>query len=310
MKMNMSVKYLTGILFVIVIVFSIAPKISGSLKDADFFSSIDSTKVIPVDGIINKSSNGGYYEFHDKLANTGRVSAIPDEFINRPGIFYIHSNLLKKVYEIKKYESNNFFITFPFIPGLEEKARIILFHVPVAWISVLGFLVSMFYGIKYLRSNKPEYDNKSLNAASLGFLFCILATITGSIWAKFSWGSFWNWDPRETSIFILLLIYTSYFALRSAVEIEEKRAKLSSVYSIIAFITVPFFIFILPRITSGLHPGSADDISSPAGGPIIKSGLSGEMKIVFYISLLAFTLLFYWLFEIKNRISKLQMTKL
>ena len=165
----------------------------------------------------------------------------------------------------------------------------------------------MIFGIKYLRSNQIEFDTKSANAAALGFMFCVLATVTGSIWAKFSWGSFWNWDPRETSIFMLLLIYTSYFALRSAVENKEKRAKLSSVYSIIAFTTVPFFIFILPRITAGLHPGSADDMTSPSGGPVIRSGMSAEMRVVFYFSLLAFTLFFWWLLNLRNRTSKLEL---
>jgi heme exporter protein C len=306
----MKIKYFTGFLFVVVIVFAVTPKISGSLDDVKFYSSIDSLKTIPVNASISKSSANDYYEITDKHANKGRIAEVSSDLLDKSVIFYLRYDKNNSLFEIKKYEYNNFFITFPFIPGLEEKARIILFHVPVAWISVLGFLVSMFYGIKYLRSNNLEYDLKSMNAASLGFLFCILATVTGSIWAKFSWGSFWNWDPRETSIFILLLIYTSYFALRSAIEIEEKKAKLSSVYSIIAFVTVPFFIFILPRITSGLHPGSADDVASPAGGPVVRSGLSGEMKIVFYLSLIAFTLLFYWLFDLKNRISKLETTKI
>lgn len=306
----MKIKYITGILFVIVIVFSLAPKVSGSLHDAAFYSEIDSTKIIPVSGVIKYSTHGEYFEIFDENSGSGIVNGFNPDEVGKKRLFYIRYNKHEKYYSVVKSETNTFFFNFPFIPGLEEKARIILFHVPVAWVSVLGFLVSMFYGVKYLRSNNSEYDIKSVNSASLGFLFCILATITGSIWAKFSWGSFWNWDPRETSIFILLLIYTSYFALRSAIEIEEKKAKLSSVYSIIAFITVPFFIFVLPRITSGLHPGSADDAMSPAGGPVVKSGLSGEMKIVFYISLAAFTLLFYWLFDLKNRISKLQTKKI
>ena len=96
---------------------------------------------------------------------------------------------------------------FPIIPGLGEKAKIIFFHVPAAWLSVLAFLMAMIYGIRYLRNKNLDEDAKSAAALQLGMMFCVLATITGSIWAKFNWGSFWNWDPRETSIFILLLIY-------------------------------------------------------------------------------------------------------
>ena len=123
---------------------------------------------------------------------------------------------------------------FPRIPGLEEKARNIFFHVPVAWTTVVAFLVSMVYGILYLRTKKMDYDIISVSSAGLGFVFCVLATITGALWAKFNWGSFWNWDPRETSIFVLLLIYGAYFALRSALDTEEKRATLSAAYAVVA----------------------------------------------------------------------------
>lgn len=187
----------------------------------------------------------------------------------------------------------------PVIPGLEEKARLIFFHVPVAWLSVLAFLTSMWYAVRYLRTKDLTEDTKSSAAAGLGFLFCILATLTGAIWAKFNWGSFWNWDPRETSIFVLLLIYGAYFSLRSAVENAEKRAALSSVYGILAAVTVPFFIFVLPRITSGLHPGSKGD---PDGaGPVIDFRMSPNMRVIFFTSLFAFTLLFIWMFRLRVR---------
>ncbi len=96
------------------------------------------------------------------------------------------------------------FFEFPVIPGLEEKARNIFFHVPTAWTTTLAFLVSLFYGVRYLRTKNIDYDLKSVTSAGLGLLFCILATVTGAVWAKFNWGSFWNWDPRQTSIFISL----------------------------------------------------------------------------------------------------------
>src|ERR1043166_1407244 len=142
----------------------------------------------------------------------------------------------------------------PYIPALGDKARVLYFHVPTAWVTVIAFLISMVYSVMYLRKKEMSYDYKASAAAGLGFLFCILATVTGAVWAKFNWGTFWNWDPRQTSIFMLLLIYGAYFAFRNAIDHEETRARLASVYSILAFVTVPFFIFILPRITSSLHP--------------------------------------------------------
>jgi heme exporter protein C len=184
---------------------------------------------------------------------------------------------------------------FPLIPGLEENAKIIFFHVPTAWLTVIAFLMSTIYSVKYLRKKNLDDDAKSYSAAQLGIIFCILATVTGSVWSKFAWGSFWSWDPRQTSIFALLLIYGAWFALRSAIEQEEKRATLSAVYAIIAFITVPFFIFIMPRIMSGLHPGSADDTNA---GPVVNFKMNSNMQLIFYLSLTGFTILYFWMWRL------------
>jgi heme exporter protein C len=193
-------------------------------------------------------------------------------------------------------------LQFPVIPGLEDKARNIFFHVPTAWTTVLAFLMSMVYGILYLRTKNIDNDIKSVSAAGLGFLFCILATITGAFWAKFNWGSYWNWDPRQTSIFILLLIYGAYFALRSALESDEKRATLSAAYSVIAGLTVPFFIFVMPRMMSGLHPGARGDVEG--SGPVVEFKMAPNMLVIFFVSLLGFTLLYFWLFHLRVRVAR------
>lgn len=191
-------------------------------------------------------------------------------------------------------------LPIPNIPALGDKARVLYFHVPMSWISVVAFFMSMYYSIRYLKSRELDYDIKSYSSAQLGFLFCILATATGSLWAKFNWGSFWNWDPRQTSIFILLLIYGAYFALRSAIDSDEQRAKLSSVYSILAAVTVPFFVFIMPRIVESLHP---DPIINTQG----KINMDTTMLIIFLTSLVGFTLLFLWCLNLKIRIERLSM---
>jgi len=193
-----------------------------------------------------------------------------------------------------------FWYQFPIIPGLEEKARILFFHVPTAWLSVIAFISSMIYGIKYLRKRKLDDDIKSASAAGLGFMFCILATVTGAIWAKFSWGTYWNWDPRQTSIFVLLLIYGAYFALRSAVDIEEKRATLAAVYSIIAAVTMPFFMFIMPRILASLHP---EPILNVQG----KVQMNTTMLLVFLSSVAGFTGLYLWMWNLQVRIQQIEL---
>ncbi|MEK6566782.1 MAG: cytochrome c biogenesis protein CcsA, partial [Bacteroidota bacterium] len=153
-----------------------------------------------------------------------------------------------------------------------------------------------------------DFDVKSVSSAGLGFMFCFLATVTGSVWAKFNWGEFWNWDPRETSIFILLLIYAAYFALRSSLDNEELRARLSAVYSLVAGLTVPFFIFVMPRIMTGLHPGAAGDVEGK--GPVLELKMSGNMLFVFFMGLIGFNLLYIWMLDLRVRAAKLDSSQL
>ncbi len=193
-------------------------------------------------------------------------------------------------------------LAFLYAPSAEilgHTSRILYFHVPCAWVSVLAFIVSGIYAIIFLldKNKKIHFpEEKAYNSARIGMLFTILTVITGSLWAKLTWGSFWNWDPRETSIVILLLIYTSYFSLRSSVIEEDKRAGISSVYLILAMFTVPFFIFIIPRLYPSLHP-------DPILNADRKIHLDYKMKTAFIVSVIAFTFLYAYLFNISNRLS-------
>ena len=196
------------------------------------------------------------------------------------------------------------FLWAPLVPDLGATTRVLYFHIPSAWVTALALAWSMVHSVLYLVRRRLEHDDHAAGAAELGLVFCIGATVSGSLWAHARWGSYWNWDPRETSIFVLLLIYGAYFSLRSAVETEEKRATLSSAYSIIAAVTVPFFIFIMPRIMTGLHPGAKGD---PEGaGPVVEFKMSPNMRIIFFSSLIAFTLLFYWMFTLKVRTAQIE----
>ena len=177
--------------------------------------------------------------------------------------------------------------------------RIMIFHVPVAWVAALAFLTSTIYSVQTLRTRDPLADIKAASAAELGLIFGILATITGSIWAKFEWGSYWNWDPRETSILILLLIYAAYFALRSALPESESRARISAVYAIAAFVTVPFLVFIVPRVVDSLHPAPIVDQRG-------KMQMDKELLVVFMGSLLCFTGLYFWILDLKVALAELR----
>jgi heme exporter protein C len=185
-----------------------------------------------------------------------------------------------------------------FVPGA---AQIMFFHVPIAMMTTIAFWTSMVYAIHFLRKRETLADLKSVAAAELGLLYCLLATISGSIFARIMWNSFWNWDPRETSILLTLMIYGAYFGLRSAVEDEERRATLAAVYNVFAGIVMPFLIFVVPRIPAlqSSHPEN-----------IWKSGgMSTDYRVVLYSSLLGFVGMFIWMFQLRLRAGLLELER-
>lgn len=203
-----------------------------------------------------------------------------------------------------------FLVDIDFIPALGNRARNLFFHVPMSWVAVIAFLMSMVYSIMYLRTKDLDTDLKAYASAEIGFLFCLLAMLTGMIWSKIDWGVFLKLnDPRIMSVLILLLIYGAYLVLRSAIEEHGQRARLSAVYLIIAFLTVPFFIFIMPRIFPGLHPGSSDDADSPGGGPVVDNMMSPGMRIIFYLSCVAFILVYFCIYNLKLRSERLSLQR-
>ena len=158
------------------------------------------------------------------------------------------------------------FLIVPPAEGLGDLVRIIYFHVPTAWLAVIAFFTSAFHAASYLRRKDQSSDELSARAVSIGFVCVLLSTISGAIFSKLTWGAYWNWDPRQTTIFVLILIYGAYLTLRAAVNDPKTRAKVSAVYSLMSVLTVPFLVFILPRMYFSLHPS-----------PLINSDASLDM---------------------------------
>jgi len=191
------------------------------------------------------------------------------------------------------------FFWAPLVPVLGDTTRVLYFHIPSAWVTVLALGWSMVHSILYLRRRNMEHDHHAAAAAEIGLLFCVVATVSGSLWARAMWGSYWNWDPRETSIFFLLLLYGAYLALRSAIEQEERRARLAAIYSAAAFVAVPFLMFVVPRIYFSLHP---DPIINPQG----KLDMDPRIRLVFFAMLAGFTGLFFWVLSLRVRVARLE----
>lgn len=164
------------------------------------------------------------------------------------------------------------FLIVPQYVGLGDAGRIIILHVPTAWVTTVAFSVSAVYSGLYLWRRRPADDAHAVAAAEAGFMFCVLATVSGAIFAQIVWGTFWNWDPRETSILVLLLIYAAYFALRSALDEPARRRRLSAAYNLFAAVTMPFLLFVAPRVAeSSLHPNCAFIQGSHCEGVVLNA---------------------------------------
>ncbi|HQQ93154.1 MAG TPA: cytochrome c biogenesis protein CcsA [Bacteroidia bacterium] len=186
----------------------------------------------------------------------------------------------------------------PRLDILNETIRNVYYHVPIWFAMLFMMAISLVQSIRFLRHSKMQMDRMATNAAQVGLFFCFPGLLTGSLWARFTWGTWWTFqDPKLNGVAISILIYLAYFILRMSVDDELKRARVSAVYNIFAFVMMNVFIMILPRLTDSLHPGNG---GNPAFG---KYDLDDQMRLVFYPAVIGWVLLSYWIYEIRNRYS-------
>lgn len=196
--------------------------------------------------------------------------------------------------------SNNGQITFPFRNILGETIRNTYFHVPLWFGMMFLFLFAVIHSIKYLRMGDAESDLKAEAYTQTGIFYGILGLITGALWAKNTWGAYWSWDIKQNMTVVALLIYAAYFILRASFEDPEKRARVCAAYGIFAFSTLIPLIYVIPRLTDSLHPGSG---GNPAFG---SQDLDNTMRMVFYPAVIGFSLFGFWLSSLQFRYLRLQ----
>ncbi len=188
----------------------------------------------------------------------------------------------------------------PKLAILHESIRNVYFHVPIWFAMLFQMGYSVVFAIKHLYKNDMRSDLVSDQAAQTGLFLSIPGLLTGCMWAKFTWGTWWTFeDPKLNGVAIAVLIYLAYFILRSSVTDELKRARISAVYNIFAFVMMFVFIMILPRLTDSLHPGNGNN---PAFG---KYDLDNNMRTVFYPAVIGWVLLSLWILEVKTRLATL-----
>jgi heme exporter protein C len=171
--------------------------------------------------------------------------------------------------------------------------RVFYFHVAAGWTGMLGYFCAVITSILYLRQHQTVWDAASLAGVEIGLVFTGLCVVSGSIWARPIWNTWWTWDPRLTTAFIMELIYGAYLLLRRGVDDPGQRGRFSAVYAIVGFITVPL-TFLSIRIFRTIHPVIIGPGSSASSGSF---DLSPRMLQTFLFSLVTFTILFaafYW----------------
>jgi len=195
-----------------------------------------------------------------------------------------------------------FLISIPEIPILEQTARNLFLHVPMWFSMMVAFMMAFVYSIRYLNSDDLAWDRKAETATAVGLIFGICGLLTGALWARFTWGTWWTFaEPRMNLSALAMLIFVAYFILRSAFNNEIKRAKIAAVYNIFGVTTLPFLLYIIPRQLPSLHPG-AD------GNPAFSDMTAPELRLIFYPAVIGFIGLSLWMMNIVNRYKKVNNT--
>ena len=200
-----------------------------------------------------------------------------------------------------------FLMEVPHLPILNETIRNLYFHVAMWFGMMILFIVSFVYSIKYLRGFNYRNDIYAKQFAALGSLFGLLGYTTGAIWVSVTWltdqsqsiGSVMK-EPKLIGAAIALLIYGAYFVLRGSFTDIDKRARISAVYNIFAFVMLFPSIWIIPRLVGSLHPGAP---GSDSGNPALNfKDVDLRLRMVFYPAVIGWTLLGVWIATLKIRL--------
>jgi heme exporter protein C len=182
--------------------------------------------------------------------------------------------------------------------------KIFYIHVPLAIVSLGGFVAGGLFAIGHLRTGDRAWDMRSYVAIHMALIFSVGGIITGSIWAKASWGHWWVWEePTLVSYLIVILLFATYQPLRFSIEDPERQSRYASVFSVAAAAFVPLNFIAVRLAAEYVHPR----VLTLGGG-----NLPGSMRLTFFVSLIAVTLLFVtlWQYEMTAKNVRIQTRRL
>jgi len=177
--------------------------------------------------------------------------------------------------------------------------RVFYFHIGTAWVGLLGFVLAAVFGVLYLVQKDLKWDIVSVATIEISVVFFFITIVLGSIWARPTWNTWWNWDPRLTTAAITELVYVAYFMLRAGLEDPERRARFGAVYALLGGLSAPI-TFMAIRLFRSIHPvviGTGQGETLP---------LTSDMKVAFFFALFAFTVIFIDLFWNRIRLGQLE----
>jgi heme exporter protein C len=193
------------------------------------------------------------------------------------------------------------FLYAPLEAVMNYVQKIFYFHIANAWVGMLGFIAAAIAGINFLVKKDLKWDIVEVAAVEISLVFFFIAIISGSIWARPSWGTWWTWDTRLTTAAILEMIYIAYLMLRQGIEDPERRARFGAVYTLIGSISVPV-TFLSIRLWQTIHPAIIGAQNAEAQGGF---GMTPAMSMTMFFSLITFSVIFITLLWYRVRIGQL-----
>ncbi len=179
--------------------------------------------------------------------------------------------------------------------------KVFYFHVATGWVGMLSFFIAALSGIIYLIRKDNRWDLVGVSAVEIGIAFTLINVITGAIWARPIWNTWWTWDPRLTTATIMELVYFAYLMLRAGIEEPERRSRFGAIYAIVGFLSVPLTFFSI-RLTRTIHPVVIGSSDPNAVGTF---DMTPKMMQTFMFSLITFTFLFASLLWHRIRLGQL-----
>ncbi len=193
-----------------------------------------------------------------------------------------------------------FLVRVPVLEVIGESIRNLFYHVVMWFAMMIMFVIGLVSSIRYLSAFDMKYDRLASQSVNIGLFFGVLGIVTGMEWANFTWGTPWTNDPQLNGAAVTILAYFAYLVLRSSMDEDHKRARISAVYNIFAFVLLIVFIGILPRIaTSSLHPAAGGNASTMAT-------LDNSLRMVFYPAIVGWILIGCWLIQIRQRLADIR----